>query len=197
MTNKVTGSLAKVGGLVINGSQVNATSTELNTVADLSANGALDRVKVISITGAGSTSEQDSTYDLPTLCVVNDVFVEVTSAATSAAALHVGLLSTSSGGDADGFLVNITSSSTGLKGGLATVSTSGGAFSEYFISTTRGAYLQSFYVGSSTAVGGSGIAYDKRHLADSVTAKSVSWTLNSTAVTFTGRIVIRYTEMSS
>ena len=196
--NRVTAGQAKIGSLYLGGSQITATSTELNGQADLSSNGSLSRVSVVTLTQGGSSAEVDAAYDLPSLALIDDVFVEITAAASAGATIDVGLLSSSSGGDADGFIDAASAATTGILVGVATVSTSAGAGYEFFISTTRGALLQKFNAGSSAATGVTGTAYDIRHRSDSVTAKSLSFTLSSTGTSaFRGRAIIRYTELSS
>lgn len=192
--NKGTGAKFKVGGLSIGGTDLNATATELNTAADMSAQGALVRTKVISFTHNAATTEVDTGEDLPSLALLNGpgaVFVEITAGATAGATIDVGLLASSSGGDADGFLDGVGTSSTGIKTYSLTMTASSSGFS----STTAGVFLEKFVADSTGAPGGH--AHPIAFATDSVTAKSITYTANSTGTTLAGRIVFIYTEMSS
>jgi hypothetical protein len=92
-----------------------ATAAEVNTIADLSSNGAIFRVESVDITSAVSGAEFHTALDLPAKCVVYDVFMDVTTAESTASTktIDVGLLS-SEGGDADGFLVGVSIASEGI-----------------------------------------------------------------------------------
>jgi len=187
---------ASVTALEIGGTAVTSTAAEINQVADLSARGALVRCATASISSAPTGSEQDAGIDLPAKAVVLDVLVDVTAAEVTGGTktMNVGLLSSESGGDADGFLVGVSCASTGLKRGVATV-TAGGS-ETYFSATTRGALLGSFVAGSDSA-GDVGTVYERPHLSDSVTAKSISYTAgDSDWVEFRGTIVVLYVEVA-
>ena len=187
---------ASVTALEIGGTAVTSTAAEINQVADLSARGALVRCATASISSAPTGSEQDAGIDLPAKAVVLDVFLDVTAAEVTGGTktMNVGLLSSESGGDADGFLVGVSCASTGLKRGVATV-TAGGS-ETYLSATTRGALLGSFVAGADSA-GDVGTVYERPHLSDSVTAKSISYTAgDSDWVEFRGTIVVLYVEVA-
>jgi hypothetical protein len=187
---------ASVTALEIGGAAVTSTAAEINQVADLSARGALVKCATASISSAPTGSEQDAGIDLPAKAVVLDVFLDVTAAEVTGGTktMSVGLLSSESGGDADGFLVGVSCASVGLKRGVATI-TAGGS-ETYFSSTTRGALLGSFVAGADSA-GDVGTVYERPHLSDSVTAKSVSYTAgDSDWVEFRGTIVVLYVEVA-
>jgi hypothetical protein len=187
---------ASVTALEIGGAAVTSTAAEINQVADLSARGALVKCATASISSAPTGSEQDAGIDLPAKAVVLDVFLDVTAAEVTGGTktMSVGLLSSESGGDADGFLVGVSCAATGLKRGVATV-TAGGS-ETYFSATTRGALLGSFVAGADSA-GDVGTVYERPHLSDSVTAKSVSYTAgDSDWVEFRGTLVVVYVEVA-
>ncbi len=187
---------ASVTALEIGGAAVTSTAAEINQVADLSSRGALVKCATASISSAPTGSEQDAGIDLPAKAVVLDVFLDVTAAEVTGGTktMSVGLLSSESGGDADGFLVGVSCASTGLKRGEATV-TAGGS-ETYLSATTRGALLGSFVAGSDSA-GDVGTVYERPHLSDSVTAKSVSYTAgDSDWVEFRGTLVVVYVEVA-
>lgn len=169
--NKASGSPVKAGRIVTEGGYAPYTKT-LKLVAD------------------GTTVERDTGYDLPARAIVRDVFVYVTAAASAASVVDVGLLSSSSGGDADGFLDGISSTGTGLKLGAFTASTSVGATANTF-----GVLLSHFNAGSTVNV--NQLATNKSFASDAVTAKSISWTINSTDTTFRGDLVLNLIEIGS
>ncbi|MCH8290217.1 hypothetical protein IH992_03820 [Candidatus Poribacteria bacterium] len=169
------------------------TTAELNEL-DLSVVGALLKVKKIAITAKGDTVENDTAFDLPAKAVVLDVFLDVTTAEATASTktIDVGLLASESGGDADGFLDGISTGATGLQRGIPTLTT--GSNEVYFASTTRGVLLESFTAGTDVATD-VGTVYDKSHLSDGVTAKSVSWTAGEAQTEFAGDLYIVYIEL--
>lgn len=125
------------------------------------------------------TTETDLGFDLPAYAVVDEVLIDVITAEATGATktLDIGLLSSESGGDADGFLDGVSVSSTGLKRAAVTVTT--GANNTYLASTTHGALMRDFVAGEDVANGGDGAINVRGHLTSSVTAKSVSVTPGS------------------
>jgi hypothetical protein len=127
--------------------------------------------KKIPISNRGA-SEVDTGFDLPAKAVVLDVWVDVRTleATGTTKTIDVGLLSSETGGDADGFLDGVsTASALSAAGTLA-----GGTL-------TRGALLRD--------ASGVSVAYcRKNHLSDSVDAKSVSYTLGSEHTEVVGEI---------
>ena len=63
------GALTVVGGVTMGGTAVTATAAELNTI-DLSAVGALVKVKKLHVAAGDWTAETDTTWDLPAKSVV-------------------------------------------------------------------------------------------------------------------------------
>jgi len=145
----------------------------------------------IAITAGSATTEIDTTKDLPAKALVLDVLVEVTTAEATGGTktINVGLLSSESGGDADGFVAGISVASTGVK-------RAGPAYhagNDYPTSNTRGALLSDFTAGS--AADDRGLYREKPHLSDSVTSKSVSWTRGSAFTEFAGYLRVLYVEL--
>lgn len=170
-------------GISVAGVAVTATPAEINTVADVSVNGGIVKVKKISIAATPTGSEQDTTFDLPAKSVVLDVFVDVTTAEATGGTktLDVGLLSSESGGDADGFLDGVSVATTGLK----RPSLVAGA-------VTRGLLMRETVTGSGSATHSS----PNPHASTAVTAKSVSYTAGSNDfVEFRGDLYIVYVEI--
>lgn len=134
------------------------------------------RVKKISINSTPTGAEQDSGWDLPADSVVTGVFVNVRTAEATGTTktLDVGLLSSESGGDADGLLDGISVAATGIKrGSLASTG------------QTLGALLREDEGGTGELVPASG------HIVG--TAKSVTYTAGSNDFAeFRGDIYITY-----
>lgn len=182
------------GQLRLAGTAVTATAAELNAVADQSVNGALLKVKQIAISAAPTGSEQDTGWDLPAKSVVYDVFVDVTAAEVTGTTktLNVGLLSSESGGDTDGFLDSVSVAATGIKRGVPTITT--GSNEVFFASSTRGALLASLTAGSDAA-GDVGTYYEKPHI--TATAVSVVYDADDSDWSeFRGTINIVYVELA-
>ena len=177
------------------------TTDEINLL-DLSAVGALVKIKKIHVTASDGT-EQDSTFDLPAHAIVLDAFVNVTTAESTGTTktLDVGLLSSESGGDADGFLDGVSTAATGLVRGALSITKTVGTNETYIsaVANTFGALLQEvvYELGTDTA-GDTGFCTvtGKKHLSDSVTAKSVSYTAGSAQTEFVGDIFIVYIELA-
>lgn len=184
--------LNTTGTLSLAGTAVDATSTELNNVADLSANIALPKVKVVQFTHGGATTEVDTAYDLPTQGIVRSVSINVRTASTAGGKIDVGLLASSSGGDADGFLLQVGTSTTGWSFPNVTVSTSGSP-GNFYSARTYGVLLGRFAVGT-TAANDFGVAFPLQYVIDSVTARSLTYTINSTSTTFAADLVIDHIE---
>lgn len=142
-------------------------------------------LKVVTLPfAAGTATEVDTGYDLPDNCIVLDVLIEVITADTGEV-IDVGLLSSESGGDTDGFLDGVSVNATGLVAGNAVLTT--GSNETYMSSCTLGALLATFLAGSD-AVEDVGTFVKKMHLSDAVTAKSVVYDHNATTPTSTGYI---------
>jgi hypothetical protein len=143
-------------------------------------------VKRLPITVVASTAEQDTGWDLPADAIVTDVKVLVATAEATGATktMHVGLLSSETGGDADGFAASISVAATGIKIPRATVTA--GVLS----ANTRGALLADYAVGTDAA--DRGIYVPKSHICNG-TAKSITYTLGSNDwVEFVGDIIVEY-----
>lgn len=143
--------------------------------------------KVVKLVADGTTAEIDTGYDLPAKAIVSDAVLVVTAAASAGSVVDVGLLSTSSGGDADGFLDGVSSTGVHMRTGVPTATSSAG-----FSATTRGAFLRTFFAGVESS--SPGVHNIKDHLSDSVTAKSVTFTLNGTSTTFRGDLILHIIE---
>lgn len=123
-----------------------------------------------------TTNEIDTGWELPTYAVVVDVFVEITAAEETATTktIDVGLLSSAGGGDADGFVDGLPTADDKILHG--TLSSSG---------QTLGAYLR-------VDESGDGVLVPHTHVAASIEAKGVSFTLGEAATELDGYIYIVY-----
>ncbi len=147
-------------------------------------------IKVLPFT-VTTTVETDTTFDLPATGLVNDMWVKITTASSAGGTLQVGLLSSSSGGDADGFIASIGTSSTGVL--YPTVTFTDATSGDIVTGNKRGVFLSAHATGT-TDLGSWGFYSQKAFATDSVLAKSVTYTLNSTSGT-AGNIYIEYTEI--
>lgn len=137
-------------------------------------------VKTMEIPFVKKTSEFDSTFDLPEGAVVLDAFVEVTTAVDSST-IDVGILSTESGGDADGFLDGVSCATAGK---IAPITSA-----EAAATLTKGALLATDHKSAdATALFGS---IPKLWIGDG-TATSISYTTSDHAVA--GNIHILFAE---
>jgi hypothetical protein len=167
----------------------NAADTDWGLVSF--GGGAQTLVKQIPITDL-TDGENDTAWDLPAKAVVLDVLVEVTTAEATAATktIDIGLLSSETGGDADGFVDGISTAATGVFRGTRTVTT--GSNTKFFAaSPTRGAYLADHQAGTDVDQD-EGVYSEKPHVAGSITAKSVTFTLGAEATELAGNIYIVY-----
>jgi hypothetical protein len=88
-------------------------------------------MKRLDITAAPTGAEQDTGWDLPAKSLVLAVWLDVTAAEVTGTTktINVGLLSSESGGDADGFLAGAAADATGLvKGTLDSAGQTLGTF---------------------------------------------------------------------
>jgi hypothetical protein len=138
-------------------------------------NGLSLQAKKLPISDRGA-SEVDTGFDLPAKAIVLDCWVDIRTleGTASTKTIDVGLLSSESGGDADGFLDGVSTAAAVSVQGTLTNGT-----------LTLGALLRD--------ASGVSVAYSrKNHLADSVAAKSVSYTLGEAHTEVVGDIHILY-----
>jgi len=159
-----------------------------------------NRIKVKKIPFTPSATEKDTGWDLPSTAVVIEVLVEITTA-DPGITMDVGLLSTETGGDADGFLDGVDVGSVGIVAGGISVTKTAGVNENYIsaVAVTRGALLRflEYELGSDVAGDHGFVVYEKEvHPAAKVTAKSVSYTHSTGADTAAGNIYIIYFDMA-
>lgn len=176
--------LNQLDGLSTSLSGLTASTTEINAVADLSANGAVIKTVKIPITRVASTSEQDTGVNVPAKAVVLDCYVDVVTAEATGTTktVDVGLLASESGGDADGFLDGVSVAATGVKIGSLVAG-----------SVTLGLLFRETLTDSNTET----VVARKPHNAQSVTARSISYTLGSNNFAeLVANIIITYIEVA-
>lgn len=182
-TSRVTRGTALVGGIALDGPAGSPA-------------GVIQYVpKVIKVpVVAKTTGEKDTTIDLPTKGLVLDVWVDVTTKEDTSGTktIDVGLLSSESGGDTDGFLDGVSTSSTGIKRGLPTI-TAGGS-ETYFASSTRGLLLSSLTAGTDSA-GDVGTYYENYHVLNG-TAKSLVYQLGAAHTELVADIYVLYIDLT-
>lgn len=150
-----------------------------------------------------AATETDTGHDLPAKCAVHPWGMGLDVTALDATEdIDVGLLSSESGGDADGFMDAVSTAALGLA--LATVGFTVGASATYVdltggdVEFTYGLFMVG--VGTKAAISeGSNADTDEGmyllvdHLSDEVTAKSVTYTLSTGSDTAAGFINLPYT----
>lgn len=148
------------------GTRLTSGVAEVGELREVQNNQQVNLVKTlrVPITRVAAGTEQDTGIDLPAGAVVIDVFVDVRTAETTGTTrtFDLGLLSGESGGDADGFLDNISTVSAGRK---VPSLVSG--------SVTRGALLRETVTGSGAATHSSPVIFPI------ATARSITYTLGS------------------
>lgn len=196
--------LIKSGGLLdvqagatfkVLGATQNASASEVDAVADLSARGILSKAIALDITSTPTGSEQDTGWDLPPNAIVIGVGINVTTAEASGGTktLDVGLLSSETSGDTDGFISSLAVTTVGVT--VPTVSHTTGANEVYLATSTWGALLATFQAGSDSATD-VGTFYRKYHTTSWATARSVVYQADSNDwAEFRGSILLFYLEV--
>lgn len=156
---------------------VTATAAELNST-DLTAVGAILKVKRIAISANFDNTEQDSGWDLPAKAIVLDTWVDVTTADTGET-LDVGT-AVGESGDPNGFLAAVSVNATGIQRGVLTA---GGV--------TLGALMIETVTDSNTDT------LSARIPCVSQGGKSVVYTGSSATNTMRGAIYILYIELAA
>jgi hypothetical protein len=134
-----------------------------------------------------ANTETDTGFDLPDNAAVIPAGVGVhVGTADATETIDVGILSSESGGNADGFVVglSVAAADTVIAGATMTA----GGTETYFSSCTLGVALADFLAGADSA-GDVGSYNPKAHVSDG-TAKSISYTLSTGTDTAEGFIII-------
>ena len=132
-----------------------------------------------------AAGETDTGFDFRAGDVIMTAWVDTqTLEATQATkTVDVGLLSSESGGDADGILDGVSVAAAGVTVGKTTITT--GSNTKFAATTTRGALLEDFQAGTDVDKD-EGMAYRKEHVCDG-TAKSLTYTNGGAFTEFVGK----------
>jgi len=182
MSNRLTKGKARVGSLAVDSS---------GGVEFVTGSASAERkIKALAFSGT-ATSEQTLGWSLPANSVVHDVFVKITTASSAAGTMSVGLIATTSG-DADGFIVGIGTSSTGVfvPGPIFTAATSG----DKITACNRGILLSAWTTNSTQDEYGYYAQFSYPTTGNKMLETLVSATLNSTSGT-AGYVFFEYTEL--
>jgi hypothetical protein len=154
----------------------------------------LPKMKKLSINSAPGSAETDTGWDLPPKAIVLDVFVHVRVAEATGATktIDVGVLSSESGGDADGFVDGLSVATIGLLRPTRTITT--GSNTKFVAaSPTRGVLLADHQAGTDVDQD-EGLYIEKPFIV--AAARSVTYTVGSSGfVEFRGDIYILYFEI--
>ena len=141
--------------------------------------------------GASDNSETDTGIDLPANLLVRDAFIRVTTA-DATETLDVGILSSESGGDADGLLMLMDVANLGFVNPFPVVTN--GTNIDYNVHTSgRGALLKQGIAGADAVATCGGV--QPRFYRTDGTAKSVTYTGSTGSDTAAGYIILSYTRL--
>lgn len=148
------------------------------------------KAKRLPISNLGA-DEVDTGWDLPAHAIVLKAYADIRTAEStgSTKTIDIGLLSSESGGDADGLADGLVTSAAGVILPAAVVTS--GSNTKFFASTTYGVLMSDFQAGSDVDQD-EGVFIAKDHRSSAVTAKSISYTLGSAHTELVGSIVIVY-----
>ena len=136
--------------------------------------------------GASSASEVDTGIDLPANLLVKDAFIKVTTT-DATETLDVGILSSESGGDADGFVLLTDVATAGYVNQFPVVT--GGTTIDYVVHTSgKGAFLKNGIAGADAVATVGGV--QPRYYVTDGTAKSITYTGSTGSDTAAGYVVL-------
>ncbi len=144
--------------------------------------------------GASSAAEVDTGLDLPVAnLIVTDAFLRVT-AIDATETLEVGILSSESGGDADGFLDLMDVGTAGLVNPYPTVTNGSNIDYHATNGSIYGVFLSQLIAGADAVatVGG----FERRNYRTDGTAKSISYTETTGGDTLAGYLYLPYYRLT-
>jgi len=140
-----------------------------------------------SIVDSTANVEKDTGFDLPLDALVQPSGIAIdNTVADSGQTIIAGILSSESGGDADGFIVAASTAAVATVPAVDAITVGGSE--TYLSSTTLGALVNDFLAGSNSA-GDVGTGNHKPYRVGA-TAKSISYTLNTGTDTAKGFLII-------
>lgn len=141
--------------------------------------------------GASDNAEVDTGIDLPANLLIKDALLKVTTV-DATETLDVGILSSESGGDADGLLMVMDVANLGFVNPFGVV-TDGGTIDYVLHTSGRGALLKQGIAGANAVATVGGV--QPRYYRTDGTAKSVTYTGSSGSDTAAGYICLAYTRL--
>lgn len=183
------------------------TSTELSRILGVDAgddNAVREALKTITIAPVKvakvridvlSTGEKDTGFDLPAKGFVFNAIVDVTTLETtgSTKTVDVGLLSSETGGDADGFLDGVSTAAVATLPGAMPV-TDGTNTNFFTAAPTRGVLFFDGLLGADAAAT-PGVVTTRLHVLNG-TAKSLTYTLGSAHTELVAFIIVVYVDLN-
>jgi hypothetical protein len=151
---------------------------------------------VCPLADKNDTDEHDTGYALQAYDIIKDVYVRVYTAEATASTktIDVGLLSSQSGGDADGLLDGVSTSAAGTIKGESAITT--GSNTKFAAATpTRGVLMMDHQAGTDVDQD-EGVAYKKHHVCNT-TALNISYTLGEAATELDADIVVEFFRPNS
>ena len=147
-------------------------------------------VKVGFSYASGAATEIDTGIDLPTNALIQGAGLgALVTALDATETIDIGLLSSESGGDADGFAALLSVAALGAID--ANVAVTAGGTETYFSGNTVGALLRAGYIVGTNVDQDYGLFARKSHRIDG-TAKSLTWTLSTGSDTAKGYLLVPY-----
>ena len=137
---------------------------------------------------SGAATEVDTLIDFPTNAMIQGAGALVT-ALDATETIDIGLLSSESGGDADGFAALLSVAALGAV--EAAVAVTVGGTETYYSGNTVGALIRAGYIVGTNVDQDYGLFARKAHRIDG-TAKSLTWTLSTGSDTAKGYLLVPY-----
>jgi|GEM_PF-3142862 len=136
-----------------------------------------------------ATDSVDLTFDFPYGAMPLDVIPYIQSAAPGSGTVHVGLLSTESGGDVDGLLASVSAATAGYVAPIASLVTGSAASNTAITTNYYGILLRSVVL---TAGNGGAAVIPVYRTVESGSARSLCVVWDTTTSDVTGMLRVRY-----
>lgn len=183
-----------VSGITASGHAIGVSGLAANTthVETVYKNGRGEHIFALPF-GANNNSELDTGFDLIANCLVKDVWMKVTGE-DATETIDLGLLSSESGGDADGLILAASVATAGYVNMWPVVT--GGSNIDYVVHTAGYGALLKQGIAGADAVATVGGFTRRYHATSAVTAKSLSYTGSAGSDTAAGYFYIQYVKMA-
>jgi len=143
---------------------------EHKTITVDNSNGMKMAIVPISCLSSDAATSVDTTFDFPYGAIPTDVTLFVQSAAPGSGSLNVGLATTESGGDVNGFLVSVSTATAGYVANMATLITGSAVSNSAITLDTLGLLIHSAVL---TAAEGGAAWLPVRTIIESGSARSL------------------------